>query len=121
MADQAGAVTAAVAGTGVERVTVVRDGTPVLRDVTLLAADGELLVVLGASGSGKTTLLRAVAGLEPVSSGEVLVRDRPVTGVPPDGRRVAMVFETSTLLPFLDVAANLGWGLRARQVPEPQV
>jgi multiple sugar transport system ATP-binding protein len=56
-------------GAGVERVTVARNGTPVLRDVTLRAADGELLVVLGSSGSGKSTLLRVIAGLDPVSSG----------------------------------------------------
>ena len=51
-------------GTGVTDLTVVRDGTTALRDVTLEAADGELLVVLGASGSGKSTLLRILAGLE---------------------------------------------------------
>ena len=56
-------------GTGWERVSVVRGGTTVLRDVTLRAADGELLVVLGSSGSGKSTLLRVLAGLDQVSSG----------------------------------------------------
>jgi multiple sugar transport system ATP-binding protein len=108
-------------GTGVRRVTVLRDGTPVLRDVTLQAADGELLVVLGASGSGKTTLLRAIAGLDGVQSGRVTIRGRDVTDVPTHARRVAMVFETSALIPHLDVGRNLGWGLRLQRFPEEEV
>lgn len=108
-------------GTGVHGVTVVRGGTAVLRDVTLVAADGELLVVLGTSGSGKSTLLRVLAGLERADTGRVLVRGRDVTGLPPGQRRVSMVFQASALIPFLDVSHNLGWGLRARGVPEPEV
>ena len=108
-------------GTGVRGVTVVRDGTAVLRDLTLLAEDGELLVVLGASGSGKSTLLRVLAGLEQAHTGRVLVQGRDVTGFPPGQRRVSMVFQGSALIPFLDVSRNLGWGLRVRGVPEPQV
>ena len=108
-------------GTGLEKVTVRRGGAVVLPELTLVAAEAELLVVLGASGSGKSTLLRAVAGLLPVESGEVLVGGRRVTGLPPGDRRVAMVFEDGALVPFLDVAANLGWGLRARKVAEPEV
>ena len=107
--------------TGVQGVTVVRGGTTVLRDVTLLAADGELLVVLGSSGSGKSSLLRAVAGLDEVSSGDVLIRGRRVTRLPAGERRVAMVFQSSALLPFLDVARNLGWALRVQHRPEAEV
>jgi multiple sugar transport system ATP-binding protein len=108
-------------GTGVRGVTVVRGGTAVLRDVTLVAEDGELLVVLGASGSGKSTLLRVLAGLEEAHTGQVTVQGRDVTGLPPGRRRVAMVFQASALIPFLDVSRNLGWGLRTRGVPEPEV
>jgi multiple sugar transport system ATP-binding protein len=107
--------------TGWERVTVVRDGTTALRDVTLRAADGELLVVLGASGSGKSTLLRVLAGLDPVTSGDVVIKGRTVTGLPAHRRRVAMVFEASALIPFLDVSGNLGWGLRLQGVPDSDV
>jgi len=110
-----------VDGTGVRGVTVRFGGVPALRGLTLLADPAELLVVLGGSGSGKTTLLRAIAGLLPVESGEVLVGGRSVTELPPGRRGVAMVFESSALLPFLDVAGNLGWGLRARHVPEAEV
>ena len=108
-------------GTGVEGLSVVRDHTAVLREVTLQAAEGELMVVLGPSGSGKTTLLRVIAGLEQPSSGEVVIRGRQVTGLPPGRRRVAMVFESSALLPFLDVAHNLGSGLRTQRLPEAEV
>ncbi|MGY1667956.1 ABC transporter ATP-binding protein [Geodermatophilus sp. SYSU D00696] len=102
-------------------VTVVRGGTTVLSDVTLLAADGELLVVLGPSGSGKSTLLRAIAGLEEAGSGDVLIRGRRVTRLPSAERHVAMVFQSSALFPFLDVAHNLGWGLRVQHRPEAEV
>ena len=106
--------------TGVRQVTVRRGDTVALRGLTLLALPGELLVVLGASGSGKSTLLRAVAGLLPVESGSVLVDGRDVTREPPGDRRVSMVFEDGALVPFLDVADNLAWGLRARRVPGPE-
>jgi multiple sugar transport system ATP-binding protein len=110
-----------MSGTGWERVTCVRDGTTVLRDVTLRADDGELLVVLGSSGSGKTTLLRVLAGLDQVSSGNVVIKGRTVTGLPANRRRAAMVFQASALIPFLDVSRNLGWGLRAQGLPEGDV
>ncbi len=110
-----------MSGTGVERVTVVRGGTTILRDLTLQAADGELLVVLGSSGSGKSTLLRAIAGLDEITSGEVFIKGRRVTGMPTGGRRVAMVFQAAALIPFLDVSRNLGFGLRIQHRPDEEV
>jgi multiple sugar transport system ATP-binding protein len=107
--------------TGVRGVTVLRGDVVALREVTLLAGPAELVVVLGASGSGKSTLLRTVAGLLPVASGEVVVAGRPANSLPAGERRVAMVFESSALFPFLDVAGNMGWGLRARRVPQSEV
>ena len=107
-------------GTGIVGGTVLRDGTPVLRDVTLQADDGELLVILGPSGSGKTTFLRAVAGLDKLSAGEVFVRGRRVTDLPTGERRLSMVFESGSLIPFLDVAHNLEWGLKLRNLPEAE-
>jgi multiple sugar transport system ATP-binding protein len=107
--------------TGVRAVTVRRGDVVALRSVTLLAGPGELVAVLGASGSGKSTLLRTVAGLLPVASGEVVIAGQPANELGPGQRRVAMVFETGALIPFLDVATNMGWGLRARHVPQPEV
>ena len=108
-------------GTGVRGVTLTRDGSPVLNDVTLLAGDGELLVVLGASGSGKSSLLRVIAGLARADRGDVLVRGRRVTDSPPGERHVSMVFESSALVPFLDVSRNLGWSLKAARMPEAEI
>ncbi len=92
-----------------------------LRDVSLDVADGELLVVLGPSGCGKTTLLRLVAGLEPPTAGEIILGDRPLRGVPPRDRDVAMTFQTPALYPHLTVAENIGFSLRMRGVPRPAI
>lgn len=108
-------------GTGLDAVTVIQGGTAALRDLTLFAAPGEFLVVLGPSGSGKSTLLRTVAGLTQVDQGEVFIHGRQVTRLPPQQRGVAMVFESTSLVPFLDVAQNMGWGLRRGKVPEEEV
>jgi multiple sugar transport system ATP-binding protein len=111
-----------MAVTGLEDVTVVyAGGGTALDHVSLGAEPGEVLAVLGPSGSGKSTLLRAMAGLVRVNSGEVLIDGRTVTGLPADERRVAMVFESSTVIPFLDVSENLGWGLQVRRVPADEI
>jgi multiple sugar transport system ATP-binding protein len=109
--------------TGLDGVTVEYAGVPALEAVTLLAAPGEVLAVIGPSGCGKTTLLRAVAGLETVARGRVVVAGRDVTDVPTAQRNVAMVFQSTTLAPFLTVAANLdrsarGWGAGTPDAPE---
>lgn len=88
-----------------------------LRDVNLDLADGELLVVLGPSGCGKTTLLRLVAGLEEPTTGEIILGGRPIHGVAPRHRDVAMTFQTPALYPHLSVAENIGFSLRMRGVP----
>jgi multiple sugar transport system ATP-binding protein len=110
-----------VTETGLIDVTVVRGGTAALRNVTLLADPGELLVVLGPSGSGKSTVLRAIAGLTPLQQGEVYIGGRRVTNVPTQHRRIAMIFESAALVPFLDVAENMAWGLRAQHTPKDEI
>ena len=93
-----------------------RRGTRVvaLDGVGLEARDDELLVIVGPSGSGKSTLLRAVAGLEPLDEGRVVIDGRDVTATPAGRRDVAMVFQEAALFPHLGVAANVGIGERAR-------
>lgn len=108
--------------TGLQNVTVAHpDGTVALRDVTVLAEQGELLVILGPSGSGKSTLLRTIAGLTSLTSGDVVVGGVTVSTVPIHRRNLAMVFEHDSLAPTLDVAANLGFGLTIRGLPDGEV
>lgn len=88
-----------------------------LDGVDLVAPAGRLTVVVGPSGSGKSTLLRCVAGLEPCDDGRVLLGDRDLTSVPAGARDVALAFQDLALYPHLDVADNVGFGLRARGTP----
>lgn len=84
---------------------------PVLRGVDLDVAAGEIVCILGPSGGGKSTLLRAVAGLVP-AEGVVEVAGVSMAGVPPHRRGVGMMFQHDLLFPHLDVAGNVGFGLR---------
>jgi ABC-type sugar transport system ATPase subunit len=94
--------------------------SPAVRNVNLAVERGEILSVVGPSGSGKSTLLRLVCGLLRPAAGRVLVGDQDVTAAPPENRPVAMVFQGFALFPHLDVAANIGFGLAVRKVPEAQ-
>jgi multiple sugar transport system ATP-binding protein len=89
-------------------------GAEALRGVDLDVADGELMVLVGPSGCGKTTALRAVAGLEALSSGAVLIDGREMGDTEPADRDVAMVFQSYALYPSMTVARNISFGLRAR-------
>ena len=93
-------------------------GTDALAGIDLRAEDGELLVVVGPSGCGKTTLLRAVAGLEALDEGRILIGERDVTRVRPAARNVSMVFQSYALFPHLTVEENIGFGLVVREVPK---
>jgi iron(III) transport system ATP-binding protein len=90
----------------------------VLRGVDLQVPAGALVALLGPSGCGKTTLMRIVAGLERGESGEVRVGDRVLAGpsafVPPERRRIGMVFQDAAVFPHLSVARNVGYGLPRR-------
>jgi ABC-type sugar transport system ATPase subunit len=90
------------------------DGTRALDDVSLEAADGELLVLVGPSGCGKSTVLRLIAGLDEPTSGEIRIGDARVDGLPPQARNVAMVFQDYALYPHMTVRQNLEFPLRMR-------
>ncbi|HEY1473353.1 MAG TPA: ABC transporter ATP-binding protein [Pseudolabrys sp.] len=93
------------------------DGTHALGPVTLDIARGETVVLLGPSGCGKTTLLRIIAGLEhPDAGGRVLFNANDVTHVPIEQRNVGMVFQSYALFPNMNVAENIGYGLKIRGV-----
>jgi len=89
---------------------------PVMRGLSLTLQDGQIGCLLGPSGCGKTTVLRCIAGLEPISGGEIRlhgqVASRRGRTAPPEERRVGFVFQDYALFPHLTVAANVGFGLK---------
>ncbi|MEV0713933.1 ABC transporter ATP-binding protein [Asanoa sp. NPDC050611] len=93
---------------------VFDDGTVAVDRVSLQAAPGEFLVLLGPTGCGKSTILRLVAGLEAPTSGHVLIDGEAVDHLPSRERRLAMVFQDYALYPHLTVAQNIGFPLRVR-------
>jgi len=97
------------------------DGTRALEPVTLDIARGETVVLLGPSGCGKTTLLRVIAGLEtPDAGGRILFNDADVTRVPIERRNVGMVFQSYALFPNMNVAENIGYGLKFRGMSDAE-
>ena len=88
-----------------------------LDQLSLQVPRGEVLALLGPSGCGKTTTLRLLAGLDPVSSGEILLNGTAITHRPAGQREVAMVFQSYALFPHLSVLGNLGLGLEVRGIP----
>ena len=90
------------------------NGHVAARGVELDIADGEFMVLVGPSGCGKSTALRMIAGLETPSAGRVLIGGRDVTGLPPQERDIAMVFQSYALYPHMTVRENLAFGLRMR-------
>jgi len=86
--------------------------TQVIKGVDIDIADGEFVVFVGPSGCGKSTLLRMIAGLEDTSRGAIWLDDKEVTGLPPSGRKLSMVFQSYALYPHMSVRENLGFGLK---------
>ena len=84
----------------------------VIKGVDIDIADGEFVVFVGPSGCGKSTLLRMIAGLEDTSRGTIWLDGRDVTGLPPSGRQLSMVFQSYALYPHMSVRHNLGFGLK---------
>src|ERR1700761_6645133 len=87
---------------------------PAVDELSLDVGDGEFMVLVGPSGSGKSTALRMLAGLEPVSSGEIHIDGADVSHKPPKDRDIAMVFQNYALYPHMTVAENMGYPLRLR-------
>jgi multiple sugar transport system ATP-binding protein len=98
------------------------DGEPAVNDVSLDIADGEMVILVGPSGCGKSTVLRMIAGLEDVTSGDVLIGGRRVNEAPPRDRNLAMVFQNYALYPHLSVFENIAFPLRVRgDVPAAEI
>ena len=96
-------------------------GEDVLDDICFTVARGEFVTLLGSSGCGKTTTLRIIAGLEQTDSGSVWINGQDVTKLPPDKRDVNTVFQNYALFPHMNVAENIGYGLKLRKVPRGEI
>ncbi|AXR74010.1 sn-glycerol-3-phosphate ABC transporter ATP-binding protein UgpC [Auritidibacter sp. NML130574] len=100
--------------------TLVYQGAtrPSVSNLDLIINDGEFVALVGPSGSGKSTTLRMIAGLEPVTSGDITIDGKSTKGVHPSKRDIAMVFQTYALYPHMSVAENMAFGLKMAKVDE---
>lgn len=92
-----------------------------VRNFDCTVGDGEFFALLGPSGCGKTTTLRITAGLEKPDSGRVWFGSEDVTGLPPEKRDAAMVFQSYALFPHMNVFENVAFGLRARRMAKEAI
>ena len=93
----------------------------IIKGVDLAIDKGEFIVFVGPSGCGKSTLLRLIAGLEPVSSGQMLLDGRDITYAPSGKRDLAMVFQSYALYPHMSVYDNMSFALKLAKVPEAEI
>jgi ABC-type sugar transport system ATPase subunit len=93
----------------------------VLKDIDLRVEDGSFVVLVGPSGCGKSTLLRSIAGLEPVTSGQMTIGGKTVNDLPPAQREIAMVFQSYALYPHMDVYNNMAFGLKFAKTPKAEI
>jgi ABC-type Fe3+/spermidine/putrescine transport system ATPase subunit len=105
-----------MAALALEGIAAGYGGRPMVRDISLEVAEGEILCLLGGSGSGKTTLLRCIGGFLAPSAGRIRLDGTDVTTQKPHQRDLTTLFQSYALFPHLDVAANIGFGLARRGV-----
>jgi multiple sugar transport system ATP-binding protein len=105
----------------IDKVTKAFGHTTVIPELSLTIEDGEFCVLVGPSGCGKSTLLRIIAGLEPISSGRILVDGVDMSGAEPPERGVAMVFQSYALYPHMNVDRNIGFGLKIARTPLAEI
>ena len=104
----------------ISNVTKTFGSTEVLKGINIDIADGELLILVGPSGCGKSTLMNTIAGLEEVTTGQLLLAGEDVTERSPKDRDIAMVFQSYALYPTMNVARNISFGLEMRGVPKQE-
>jgi multiple sugar transport system ATP-binding protein len=97
------------------------NGYHAVKDVSLEIRDKEFVVLVGPSGCGKTTTLRMVAGLEEITSGEIMIGSRVINELPPMDRNIAMVFQNYALYPHKSVYQNMAFGLQMRKYPAEEI
>lgn len=97
------------------------DSTTAVNDFSLEIADKEFIILVGPSGCGKSTTLRMIAGLEPITKGELKIGDRIVNDVAPKDRDIAMVFQSYALYPHMTVYKNMAFGLELRKMSKDEI
>ncbi|EEB63226.1 ABC transporter ATP-binding protein [Corynebacterium amycolatum] len=100
--------------------TLVYDGAqrPSVSNLNLTINDGEFVALVGPSGSGKSTTLRMIAGLEPITDGDITIGGQSMRNVAPSKRDIAMVFQTYALYPHMSVAENMSFALKMQKVSD---
>lgn len=94
---------------------------PVINNLSFKATPGEFIVLVGPSGCGKSTMLRSIAGLETITSGQIIIDGKDVSQLPPKDRDIAMVFQDYALYPHKSVYENIAFGLRIKKVSESEI
>lgn len=111
-----------MAQVSIRKIHKVFDGdVQAVKGIDLEISDHEFVVLVGPSGCGKSTTLRMIAGLEEISSGDILIGDRVVNDVPPRNRDIAMVFQNYALYPHLSVFDNMAFGLKLRKFARDEI
>lgn len=102
-------------------VSKIYDKKKVIDNIDLTIKDKEFVVLVGASGCGKSTILRMIAGLEDITSGEILIGDKKVNNIAPKDRDIAFVFQSYALYPHMTVRENIAFGLKMRKVDKETI
>src|SRR6266436_1174152 len=97
------------------------DDVEAVRSIDLDIPNNEFVVLVGPSGCGKSTTLRMIAGLEEVTSGDILIDGELVNDLPPKDRDIAMVFQNYALYPHMSAYENMGFGLKLRKYPKAEI
>jgi multiple sugar transport system ATP-binding protein len=105
----------------IENITKTYGSVTVIPKLSLDVKEGEFCVLVGPSGCGKSTLLRIIAGLEPISSGRILIDGADVSDAEPPERGIAMVFQSYALYPHMNVDRNMGFGLEIAHTPLSEI
>ena len=100
---------------------VYPNGFEAVKDFNLEVEDKEFIIFVGPSGCGKSTTLRMIAGLEEISSGELIIDGKVMNDVEPKDRDIAMVFQNYALYPHMTVFDNMAFGLKLRKVPKDEI
>ncbi|HSH67589.1 MAG TPA: ABC transporter ATP-binding protein [Bacteroidia bacterium] len=92
-----------------------------VENISFIIEKNEFVVLAGSSGCGKTTILRMIAGLEEITSGEIIIDDRIVNNLPPKDRDIGIVFQNQALYPHLNVYDNIAFGLQLRKFDKKEI